>query len=472
MNRSEKNILIVGAGAAGQLLAEDIRKHHPSYAISGFIDDQPVEAEIDKLGGIDDFPAVVAKYLIDEIILAIPSADGKLVRRILLANRDNRIPIKIVPRDQRIIGRSIVRYRDVKDLEPEDFLGRPFVRQNIERLKKFYANKTIFVTGGAGSIGSEIVRQLVDLEAKKVIVYDNSEYLIFMLQQQLKESARLHKTELIIGNILNHDKLDRLLHQFKPDLVFHAAAYKHVHLMQDNIDESIYNNVIGTKSVVDAAVKNNIPVLTFISTDKVVNPTSVMGATKKLCEYYISSLKPDETQFNIVRFGNVINSNGSALPLFERQIDLHRYITVTHKKMERFFMSIREAAQLVIESTASGSYSHIHVLDMGELINIYEVALALIRSKNLIPDQDVEVRIMGLREGEKLVEELYTAEEEKNLHKTGGGRIFSLKNTEICPRDIGDLIADFQTTIQTGGNTKKLRTTMNELFPSLKLSNA
>jgi FlaA1/EpsC-like NDP-sugar epimerase len=403
----EKNILIVGAGAAGRLLAQDIRKNYPAYRISGFIDDKPKTKDLEVLGGIKDFDAVISKYLINEIILAIPSADGKLVRRILLANLSNRIPIKIVPRNQRIIGRSIVRYKDVRDLEPGDFLGRPFIRNNVERLKDFYTDKVIFVTGGAGSIGSEIVRQLVDLEAKKVIVYDNSEYLIFMLEQQLKETGRRHKCELIIGSILNSDKLNQVLRTYKPDFVFHAAAYKHVHLMQDNVDESVHNNVIGTKRVVDATIKNNIPVLTFISTDKVVNPTSVMGATKKLCEFYIGSLTPQKTQFNIVRFGNVINSNGSALPLFERQIMLHRYVTITHKKMERFFMSIREAAQLVIESTASGSYGHIHVLNMGELINIYEVAQALIRSKNLLPDHDVEMRITGLRKGEKMIEELY-----------------------------------------------------------------
>ncbi len=465
----EKNILIVGAGVAGRLLAEDIRKNYPMYRVSGFIDDKPTVKDLEVVGGIKNFADVVSKYLINEIVLAIPSADGKLVRRILLANLTNRLPIKIVPRSQRIIGRNLVRYQDVKDLEPGDFLGRPFMRNDIERLKEFYTNKTVFVTGGAGSIGSEIVRQLIDLEAKKVIVYDNSEYLIFMLEQQLKETGRRHKCELIIGSILNSDKLNQVLRTYKPDFVFHAAAYKHVHLMQDNVDESVHNNVIGTKRVVDATIKNNIPVLTFISTDKVVNPTSVMGATKKLCEFYIGSLNPPKTQFNIVRFGNVINSNGSALPLFERQIALHRYVTITHKKMERFFMSIREAAQLVIESTASGSYGHIHVLNMGELINIYEVAQALIRSKNLLPDEDVEMRITGLRKGEKMIEELYTDTEKKNLKRTKGSRILSLKRNDMCPFDIAATIEQFETWVNEGKDSKPFRRTMKKLFPSLKL---
>lgn len=469
MIKIEKNILIVGAGEAGQLLSKDIRLNHPELRITGFVDDRPNPRMKDVLGKIEDFPQIVSRYLIDEIVLAIPSADGKLVRRILLANLDNRIPIKTVPRSQRVIGRSIVHYDEIKDVEPEDFLGRPFVRQNVDRLKKFYKDKVVFVTGGAGSIGSEIVRQLIDLEVKKVIVYDNSEYLTFMLEQQLREAGVRDRAELVIGSVTNESKINRLFARIKPDLVFHAAAYKHVHLMQDNIDESINNNVIGTKKVIDAAVKNKIPVLTFISTDKVVNPTSVMGATKKLCEYYIGALKPRQTQFNIVRFGNVINSMGSVLPLFQRQINLHRYVTVTHKKMERFFMSIREAAQLVVESTASGSYSLIHVLNMGELINVYEVALSIIRAKNLLPDEDVEVRVMGLRKGEKLIEELYTKEEKKNLQKTKDSRILSLKSDQVPPFDVYQVISNLEALIQHNEAQGQLTKEMKRLFPSLKL---
>lgn len=227
-----------------------------------------------------------------------------------------------------------------------------------------------------------------------------------------------------MGGILHDRKLNTLFARIKPDIVFHAAAYKHVHLMQDNIDEAVYNNVIGTKRVIDAALAHKVKLFTFISTDKVVNPTSIMGATKKLCEYYIQSLKPKHMKFNIVRFGNVINSNGSALPLFERQMQLHKYITVTHKKMQRFFMSIREAAQLVIESTAEGKPNGVHILNMGELINIYEVALCLVRSKNLIPEKDIEIKIMGLRKGEKMIEELYTETEKGKMTKTRSGRIF------------------------------------------------
>lgn len=464
-----KNILIVGAGIAGRLLLKDVEQRHLQCRVIGFADDSQSSRGVRILGRLSDIPKLLDVYHIDEIVIAIPSADGELIRRILLLNLENQIPIRIVPRDQRIIGECDVRYENVKDLEPEDFLGRPFIRKKVDKFTKFYQGKTVFVTGGAGSIGSEIVRQLIDLKVKKVIVYDNSEYLIFLLEQQLRERGGRDRCELIVGGILHENKLRVLFSRFKPDIVFHAAAYKHVHLMQDNVDEAVYNNVIGTKKVIDVAVANNIKLFTFISTDKVVNPTSVMGATKKLCEYYIQSLKGKKTQFNIVRFGNVINSRGSALPLFERQMELYRYITVTHKKMKRFFMSIREAAQLVIESTAEGKPNSIHILNMGELIPIYDVALSLIRSKNLIPIRDVDIRVTGLRKGEKMIEELYTEQEKENMRSTHIDKnIFRLKNHDQCPVDIVQLMSKLETVVKSGTSGEDLKKILKETFPSLK----
>lgn len=465
---NKRNILIIGAGKAGRLLARDIALHHADCHVVGFVDDK-LKVSGAVLGNISVMPKLLELWRVDEIIIAIPSADGALVRRILLTNIKNRIPIRIVPRDQRIIKKSDVRYAEVRSLDPEDFLGRPFKRQHVDRLAKYYRGKTVFVTGGAGSIGSEIVRQLIDLEVKKVIVYDNSEYLIFMLEQQLKERGQRDSCELIVGSILHDNKLLALFTRFKPDIVFHAAAYKHVHLMQDNIDEAVYNNAIGTKRVIDAAMAAGVPQFTFISTDKVVNPTSVMGATKKLCEYYIQSLRSAKTKFNIVRFGNVINSNGSALPLFERQMELHSYVTVTHKKMQRFFMSIREAASLVIESTADGKPNAIHILNMGELINIHDVALCLIRSKNRVPEEDVEVRITGLRKGEKMIEELYTETEKGNLHHLKGGKsIYTLKNQDTCPVDILGVLDELESIVKAGDDRGEVKKKIRAIFPSLK----
>lgn len=465
---TEKNILIIGSGKAGKLLAKELKTHHPELHIIGFVDDTVMAPNGLLLGGIDDISDIITVYRIDEIIIAIPSADGALIRRILLGNLKNRIPIKIVPRNQRIVSTSVVSYEDVKSLTSEDFLGRPFKSKHVDQLIDFYEGKTVFVTGGAGSIGSEIVRQLIDLRVKKVIVYDSSEYLIFLLEQQLKETGIRDRCELIVGSILHLNKMSILMKRIRPDIVFHAAAYKHVHLMQDNIDEAVYNNVIGTKRVISAAMDNGVKLFTFISTDKVVKPTSIMGATKKMCEYYIHSLKEGQMKFNIVRFGNVINSNGSALPLFERQMELHGYVTVTHKKMKRFFMSIREAAQLVIESTAEGKPNSIHILNMGELINIYEVALCLIRSKNLMPEEDVKVNIMGLRKGEKMIEELYTENEQGNMVRTKSGRMFTLKNHDECSVDIEKTILELELLVKQGVEQKILWRLMKNIFPSIK----
>lgn len=463
-----KNILIIGAGKAGRLLKKDIELYHPECQFVGYVDDKLDAKNRLLLGSIADTSKLAKLFRIDEMVIAIPSTDGQLVRRILLENIKNHIPIKIVPRSQKIIRLSHVRYSEVKDVTGEDMLGRPFVRQSIDRVKKFYQGKTVFITGGAGSIGSDIVRQLLDLDVKKVIVYDNSEYLIFLLEQELKVLGLRDRCELIVGSILHYNKLNILMKERRPDVVFHAAAYKHVHLMQDNIDEAVYNNVIGTKRVIEAAISGGVKLFTFISTDKVVNPTSVMGATKKLCEYYIQCLKPKGMQFNIVRFGNVINSNGSALPLFERQIAGQGYVTVTHKKMKRFFMSIREAAQLVIESTAKGKKDTIHILNMGELINIYEVALCLIRSRGFVPGKDIEVRITGLRKGEKMIEELYTENERGNMVKTSMDRIFSLKNYDRCPVDIMQTIEILEDMVKNGAPQVELRKHLKKIFPSIK----
>jgi FlaA1/EpsC-like NDP-sugar epimerase len=466
-----KNILIIGAGKAGKLLFEDIEKNHAGCKVIGFIDDTKKEDGAKVLGTIEDLSKINKIYKVDEMIISIPSADGGLVRRILKNNLKNRVSIKIVPRNQRIISLSDVKYCEIKDLDLEDFLGRPFTNKNVEKLKKYYRDKTVFITGGAGSIGSEIVRQLIDLGAKNVIVYDNSEYLIFNLDQSLREKGIRNKCKLTIGNILNKEKLNLVIKREKPDLIFHAAAYKHVYLMEDNIDEAVLNNVIGTKNVIDAAISNRISQFTFISTDKVVNPTSIMGATKKLCEYYIKCLDSRVTKFNIVRFGNVINSNGSVLPLFERQIENNKYVTVTHKKIRRFFMSIREAAQLVIESTAGNSKNSIHILDMGELIKIYEIAECLIRSKNLMPMEDIAIKITGLRKGEKMIEELYTGKEKDSVECAKTKNIMTLKNFEKCDLDIEKVFNDLASETDNYSSFMKdnLKKYLKKIFPSLKI---
>jgi len=465
-----KNILIIGAGIAGRLLEKDIAKNQTKCKIVGFVDDEMEKSKrLNILGDIDNLSKINKIYKVDEMVISIPSASGSLVRRIVLNNLKNRVPIKIVPREQKTINYNYVKYENLSDLSCEDLLGRPFEKSNTTSLAKFYQGKKIFITGGAGSIGSEIVRQVLDLGAKKVIIYDNSEYLIFNLDQNLKEREISKKRyELVIGNILNHNKVDHIIRKEKPDMVFHAAAYKHVYLMEENIDEAIRNNILGTKNVVNSSISNGVKHFVFISTDKVVNPTSVMGATKKLCEYYIKSLNNKKTKFSIVRFGNVMNSNGSVLPFFERQIRENRYVTVTHKKIQRFFMSIKEAAHLVVTSASNDSRGDINILDMGELINIHEIAQCLIRSKNLIIGEDVEIKIIGLKKGEKLIEELFTESEKNNLIKTKTRGVFRLKNFEKCDRDINHLLKDLVEIASNFPGRKKIRNYLKDIFPTLK----
>ncbi|HLC48956.1 MAG TPA: polysaccharide biosynthesis protein [Candidatus Andersenbacteria bacterium] len=461
-----KHIIIVGAGSAGKLLQKDIEKFHPTAKVVGFVDDTAKKSP-SLLGTIADLPALTQVYRVDEIIIAIPSIHGEIVRRILLQNLSHRVPITIVPRSQDIIRRGDVTYSMVKPLHYEDFLGRPFVKGDVNTLATMYKDKVVFVTGGAGSIGSEIVRQLLDIQARKVVIYDNSELLCFNLDQELREKRVSHRRyKIIIGSIRDGARVAYAIQQTKPDVIFHVAAFKHVYLMEENLAEAIQNNVLGTRILVQAAISQRVPHFTFVSTDKVVNPQSVMGATKKLAEYYIQSLPPSQTKFTIVRFGNVINSQGSVLPLFERQMQHLKYVTVTDKNMKRFFMSIREAAQLVIQGTAHNSHGHIFILNMGELITIYDVARCLIRSKNLVPEKDIAIKIIGIKKGEKLEEELFTSKERTFIAKTRMPHVWRLKKTDTPPRNLLSVLAKLESLAVSYPNEQKILRELGTIFPS------
>lgn len=459
----KKHIVIVGAGEAGYLLRDDIVQNHTYITVVGFVDDDGGEV----LGGVSDLSRLVNEHSIEEIVIAIPSADGAFVRKVLLSNIDNRIPIRIVSRDQRVLQTNNVRYDAVRDIECEEFLGRAIVKDDLSSLEQFYVGKKVLVTGGAGSIGSEIVRQLIDLGARKVVVYDNSEYLCYELQQQLEErDVASDAYHIVMGSIVNMEKVQAVMHAEKPDIVFHAAAYKHVHLMEENPDEAFVTNVLGTKHVVDAAISSGVPSFVFVSTDKVVRPTSVMGATKKLAEYYVRSLDTDMA-CNIVRFGNVINSYGSVLPLFERQIRERHEITLTHPDMERYFMSIREAAHLVLTSAMQPTRGSIYILDMGDLIRMQDVAMSLIRSKGLIPNEDVVIKEIGVRPGEKMAEELFAHDEGDRVSKTTLSHIWHLETQMREDLDISEVIFDMTQGVREIQDASWFARRLSKLFPTL-----
>lgn len=464
----KKKIIIIGAGIAGRLLDADIKRNYKNCEVVGFVDDTN-RAKIKILGKIAEIEGVLDRYKVDEVVIAIPSAEGALVRRILMINVNNRVPIRIVPREQRVIRHNDVQYKMVRDLTDEDWLGRAPVRTSINSLEKYYQNKTVLVTGGAGSIGSEIVRQLLELRVKKVAVMDNSEFLVYALDQELKEAkVKKAKYELMVGSVVDRTRTEEIIKQVKPGIVFHAAAYKHVHLMEQYVGEAIKTNVLGTKNVVDAAMRYGAEKFVQVSTDKAVNPASVMGATKKIAELYVQQRQSKATSFSIVRFGNVINSQGSVLPMFSRQVLERREVTVTDKRMERYFMSIREAAQLVIMSATRMTQGAIYVLNMGDLISVNEVAQCVIRSHNLIPGKDVAIKVVGRRPGEKMVEELFAKEEKKSVRKTSLPNIWRLHNGARTSKQNDEIIGNLQQMVERPQSNAKIRAYLKKLFPTLK----
>ncbi len=465
MSTGDKNIVIVGAGVAGRLLARDIRKR-TNHRVVGFVDDRVDRRGV--IGDIDELSRLVDDYEVDEMIVAIPSADGALIRKVLGVNKGNNIPIRLVPRAARVLKTNEVNYQEVKDIEAEDFLGRAIVSRNIQKSETFYQSKKILVTGGAGSIGSEIVRQLLELRTKKVIVYDHAEHACYKIEQELVEGRVPKKRwQVIVGSILNSEKFEYVVGREKPDMIFHAAAYKHVHLMENNIGEAVSTNIFGTKAVADTAVKYEVKRLVFVSTDKVVRPTSVMGATKNVAEAYVRSLVDNETIISVVRFGNVINSQGSVLPLFEEQIKRHRYVTVTDRRMKRFFMSIREAAELVILSASRSSRGAVYVLDMGDLVSVCKVAECLIRSKNLRPEVDVGIKYVGMKAGEKIKEELFTRKERAKITRTRMLNIWKLKNSHDVNNRGFDILSELDARRKKWPNDRRLRKYLSEVFPLL-----
>jgi len=289
------------------------------------------------------------------------------------------------------------------------------------------------------------------------------------MREELQEKrVRRERYKVVVGSVLNKKKIDFVIKQEEPDAVFHVAAYKHVSLMQENVGEAIVTNVFGTKNVVDASIEGGVGRFIFVSTDKVVNPTSVMGASKRIAEYYVQSLRPGSTVVSVVRFGNVINSQGSALPLFEEQIKKHRHITLTDRKMKRFFMSIREAAELVIMSGTRATKQAMYVLDMGDLISLREVASCLVRSMGLRLGVDVEERIIGRRPGEKMEEELFTAAEKKKMRRTSMANIYRLELDGADVVDVEEMVIKLRNLCDNYPNRTKIIKYLREIFPTMR----
>jgi len=428
-----KRILVIGAGCAGQMIVRETWQN-PSLkmTVAGFIDDDPEKKQerfqgVPVLGTRHDIAVICKKEGIDEIIIAIPSAPGKDLRAIVERCRETRITVKTLPGVGDLID-GTVSLTQAREVDLNDLLGRSPVRLDTEDIKNFLQGKRILVTGAAGSIGSEICRQVARFKPADMVLFDNAETPLFFIEKELKERFPNLPITAIIGDVRNQRQVEGVFADFLPEVVFHAAAYKHVPMMEANPAAAAVNNVLGTKIVSDAAHAFGAASFVMISTDKAVRPTNVMGATKRAAELYVQNLAlQSKTRFVTVRFGNVLGSNGSVVPIFKEQIRKGGPVTVTHPEVTRFFMTIPEATQLVIQAGSMGRGAEIFLLDMGEPVKITRLAEELIRLSGFRPYEDIEINFTGLRPGEKLFEELLLAGE--GIQPTSHEKIMVARST-------------------------------------------
>ena len=430
---NKKRIMIIGGGEAGALIIKEYMNHPQlnSKPVAVIDDDKykhgKVIMGVPIVGGRDDILTQCEKLKIDEIILAMPSASRKDISDIVKICKESKAKLKILPGVYELIDEKVT-IRNIRDVQIEDLLGREEVKIDINEISNYIKDKVVVVTGGGGSIGSELSRQISRIKPKKLIIIDIYENSVFDIQRELLRYNKDLNLKVYIGSILDRDRIFELFNMEKPDVVFHAAAHKHVPLMEENPKESIKNNVFGTLNLVEAADKFDVEKFVMISTDKAVNPTNIMGASKRLCEMIIQSADTvSKTDFVAVRFGNVLGSNGSVIPLFKKQIEEGGPVTVTHKDVIRYFMTIPEAVSLVIQAGAMAKGGEIFILDMGKPVKILNLAEDLITLSGFEPYKDISIEIVGLRPGEKLYEELFLDEEQ--ITATKHDKIYVAKPT-------------------------------------------
>ena len=410
-------VMIVGAGAAGNLLVKEIRNsNHVSKRVICIIDDDKSKEGsylhgVKVMGNRQNIPELVKQYRIDEIIIAMPSAPAKEIKEILDVCKETGCDLKRLPGVYQLVNGE-VGISKLKEVDVNDLLGREPVKVDLSAIMDYVAGKVVLVTGGGGSIGSEICRQVAGHNPKMLVLVDIYENTTYDIQNELKNRFPDLNLVVLIASVRNTKRMDMIFETYRPDIVYHAAAHKHVPLMEDSPNEAVKNNVLGTWKVVQAADKWKVKRFVMISTDKAVNPTNIMGATKRICEMIIQTYNNrSRTEFVAVRFGNVLGSNGSVIPLFKRQIEQGGPVTVTHPDIIRYFMTIPEAVSLVLQAGAYAKGGEIFVLDMGEPVKIADLARNLILLSGHKPGEDIQIIYTGLRPGEKLYEEMLMHEE-------------------------------------------------------------
>lgn len=413
-----KRVLIVGAGREGELLIREIcGDYRMTYQPVGFVDDDRNKRNMSihgyrVLGNTREIPRIVKQYGVKEVFFTISSASGAAKRRIMLTCKRAGVKSKALPGSWNILNGNVT-VRTLRDFRIEDLLGRESVRLDTGAIDDYLRGKTVMITGAGGSIGSDLCRQVLRFLPRRLVLFDQSEFNMYQIQMNLQERYPEAEVHPVIGDLLNQPRLERTMLRFKPEVVFHAAAYKHVPLMELNAEEALRNNAIGTWNAASLAVAHGVEKFVMVSTDKAVRPTNIMGASKRVAELICQGLsRKGGTKFVTVRFGNVLNSVGSVIPLFRRQIARGGPVTVTHPEIYRYFMTIREATQLILQAGAMGRGCEIFILDMGEPVKIVDLARDMISLSGFEPDKDIKIAFTGLRPGEKLYEELLTGGEE------------------------------------------------------------
>ena len=428
-SRPAARVMIVGAGQAGSVVIREMKQSDFAKSLKPvcFVDDDPRKIGQSVLGvpvrgSVGDIPALADRYAIDQIIIAIPSLPGERKSAIIEECRKTKCGIKIIPGIYELLNNHVM-LNQMRTINMEDILGREPVKLEAEGISRYLAGKIVLISGGGGSIGSELARQIASFKPAKLVLLDIYENTTYEIQNELRQKYPDMPLSVAIVSIRDRNGLGRVFAQERPQVVFHAAAHKHVPLMENNPVEAIENNVFGTLNLAETADGYHVDKFVMISTDKAVNPTNVMGATKRMCEMIVQSIaRKSKTKFGAVRFGNVLGSNGSVVPLFQKQIAAGGPVTVTHPDITRFFMTIPEASQLVLQAGAYAEGGEIFILDMGKPVKICQLARDLIQLSGFTPDVDIKIKFTGLRPGEKMYEEVLMSEE--GLRKTAHDKIF------------------------------------------------
>ena len=465
-----QNVMLIGAGDAGRALAmEFANSDHVKDHLSCVIDDNPVK--INKhlcgapiVGNRYDIPAMAKRYKISKIIFAIPSCNAKVRKEILDLCSTTGCEVQMLPGIFQMVNGE-VSVSKLRNVDPQDLLGREPIKVNLEEIFDYVHGKTVMVTGGGGSIGSELCRQIASAKPEQLIIFEIYENNAYDIQMELRRLYPDLDLQVLIGSVRNTNRVDYVVSKYKPELIFHAAAHKHVPLMEDSPNEAIKNNVFGTYKMAKAAAKYGVKRFVLISTDKAVNPTNIMGASKRLCEMVVQMMnRESKTEFVAVRFGNVLGSNGSVIPLFKKQIEAGGPVTVTHPDIIRYFMTIPEAVSLVLQAGYYARGGEIFILDMGEPVKIDTMARNMIRLSGYEPDVDIRIQYTGLRPGEKLYEELLMKEE--GMQETANKLIHIGKPIEMDDEQFKEQLKKLETAAKEEvGNMKDI---VAEMVPTYK----